>query len=119
MLFCRPVTQTSEGQGPSIARGAPQGDYVHPLQEQLAALCYPAWLFEATEPLPPKVRLPLQCGTGCGVWVLFRLHRPSHDARARLRMMHYEAHPDLDPAVDLDPDPNLIMSRFQRDAIYR
>ncbi len=66
VFSCSPATQSSEGAGPAIARGAPQGNYVHPLQAQLEALRYPAWLFVATEPLPPKVRLPRHCRTGCG-----------------------------------------------------
>ena len=38
-----------------MARGAPQGSYAHPLQRQLDALRYPAWLLEAPKPTPPKV----------------------------------------------------------------
>lgn len=38
-----------------MARGAPQGSYAHPLQQQLDALRYPAWLLEAPDPQPPKV----------------------------------------------------------------
>ena len=44
-----------DDQRPAVARGAPQGSYVHPLQRQLEALRYPAWLLEPPEPLPPKV----------------------------------------------------------------
>ena len=39
-----------------MARGAPQGSYVHPLQGQLDALRYPAWLLETPEMHPPKVK---------------------------------------------------------------
>ncbi len=44
-----------EEQRPAVARGAPQGSYVHPLQQQLETLRYPAWLLELPESVPPEV----------------------------------------------------------------
>ena len=55
VAFDRPAAQPGGSSGPTVARGAPQGNYVHPLLEQLEALRYPAWLFKAAEPTPSKV----------------------------------------------------------------
>lgn len=52
---CRSAEAAGEEPRPAVARGAPQGSYAHPLQRQLDALRYPAWLLEAPEPMPPKV----------------------------------------------------------------
>ena len=54
--FSRPAAAGGEQLQPAVARGAPQGSYVHPLQQQLEALRYPAWLLEPPVPAPPQVR---------------------------------------------------------------
>ena len=74
---CRPAAPASEDCGPAVARGAPQGSYVHPLQQQLDALRYPAWLLQA-----PELQAPQVCQ--CLTWVLVHMHiSPLHVNRQR------------------------------------